>query len=290
MELGQSGIFSLDFHFHQDHRELADAAAELEELGFSSLFVPGWLGGSDVFPSFRRLLAATRSLAVVSGVLNVWRRTPREAAQEFADLERDFPGRFHLGMGLSHAPALNPGEFRHPLSRMTTFLDELDVDGRVPRQRRLLAALGPRMLDLARERAAGTFPYFVPVEHTRRTRERLGPDAVLVVEQSVILETDPSEARDRARQTRMAASLGMPSYRSTLLRLGYGESELEDGGSDRLVDDLIAWGDESAIAERIADHRSAGADHVCLQVPGATGLPREQWRRLASALELQVPA
>ncbi len=282
MELGRVGIFSLAFLFHPDKGEVAEAAAELEDLGFGALLCPGWLGGDEIFPSYDRLLRATRSASVVGAVVNVWRHTVDEAAAEFASLERAHPGRFQLGLGTSHAPALEPGEYKPPLATMTAYLDGLDAAAeQVPRERRLLAALGPRMLEIAAERAAGSLPYFVPVEHTRLVRERLGPDAIVAVEQSVLLESDPSVAREIARNTRMS-SLDMPNYKKNLLRLGFSEDDVRDRGSDRLVDALIAWGDEDDIAKRVAEHHAAGADHVALQIINtADGLPREDWRRLA---------
>jgi probable F420-dependent oxidoreductase len=152
----------------------------------------------------------------------------------------------------------------------------------VPKERRLLAALAPKMLELSRERALGAHPYFVPVAHTRYAREQLGPDPVLAVEQAVLLETDPVVAREHARK-HMAPYLTLPNYVQNILRHGYAEEDVADGGSDRLVDEIVCWGDEEAIGARIAAHREAGADHVCLQVVGPLdqGLPLDDWRRLA---------
>jgi probable F420-dependent oxidoreductase len=280
IDLGRVGIWSIGLRFHPDAAEIAEAAAELEELGFGALFTPGGVGGDDVFPSMGRLLAATRAVPVVSGIVNVWKHPPEETAAAFAELERAHPGRFQLGLGISHADLVDG--YGRPLATMNAYLDGLDA---VPQERRLVAALGPRMLDLARERAAGTHPYFVPVEHTRYARERLGPAAVIALEQAVLLETEPSAARARARE-HMAGYLTRPNYTNNLLRLGFAEDDLRDGGSDRLVDAIVAWGDEQAAAERVAAHHAAGADHVCLQVVGGVehGLPREQWRRLATVL------
>jgi probable F420-dependent oxidoreductase len=280
IDLGRVGIWSIGLRFHPDAGEIAEAAAELEELGFGALFTPGGVGGEDVFPSMGRLLAATRWVPVVSGIVNVWMHSPEETAAAFAGLEREHPGRFQLGLGISHSDLV--AGYSHPLAAMNAYLDGLDA---VPRERRLIAALGPRMLDLARDRSAGTHPYFVPVEHTRFARERLGPDAVIAVEQAVLLETDPAVARTRARE-HMAGYLARPNYTDNLARLGFGEDDRRGGGSDRLVDAIVAWGDEQAVAERVAAHHAAGADHVCVQVVGGVehGLPREQWRRLAAVL------
>jgi probable F420-dependent oxidoreductase len=283
MELGRVGIWSLDFLVHPDGGEIGDAAAELEQLGFGALFVPGWLGGGDVFPSYRRVLAATSAIPVVSGIVNVWRHPPEEVAAESAALERDHPGRFQLGLGISHPSLLERGRYRRPLATMRAYLDELEqADVPVPVERRLLAALGPRMLDLARERTAGSHPYFVPVEHTRSARKSLGPEGTIAVQQFALLETDPTAAREAARAS-MADCLELPNYVNNLLRHGFDEDDLRDGGSVRLVDAMVAWADEDAIARRVGGHLEAGADHVCLEViePGRS-LPLPAWRRLAS--------
>jgi probable F420-dependent oxidoreductase len=149
----------------------------------------------------------------------------------------------------------------------------------------VLAALGPKMLDLARERSAGAHPYFVPVAHTRAARERLGPEPLLAPEQAVVLDPDPARARETAR-AHVTRYLELPNYTNNLLRHGFTEDDLRDGGSDRLVEAIVAGGDVDAIARRIREHREAGADHVALQVLGAGELPRAAWRELAEALPL----
>jgi probable F420-dependent oxidoreductase len=191
---------------------------------------------------------------------------------------------------------------------MRSYLDELDASSPpVPPERRFLAALGPKMLELSRDRSAGAHPYFVPVEHTSYAREIIGPDALLAPEQAVLLETDPDRARVGARQ-HMERYLQLPNYANNLLRHGFSESDLSDGGSERLADAIVAWGDEAAIAERVRAHHEAGADHVCIQVVGvepgtlapAGGRPRLErreprrcrrgshlsWERLAQPLIL----
>ena len=178
------------------------------------------------------------------------------------------------------------GRYRRPLSAMRAYLDELDAQPvPVPRERRLLAALGPKMLALAGERSAGAHPYLVSAEHTQRARQALGPDALLAPELSVVLDPDPVSARATARAF-IADYLKLPAYAENLRRQGFGEEEWGDGGSDRLVDELVAWGDEAAIARELQAHLEAGADHVCIQVVGlAQGeLARDAWRRLAPAL------
>jgi probable F420-dependent oxidoreductase len=283
------GIWSGGLRRHADDGEVRAAAAELEDLGFSALFVPGGPGGDDIFGAVDRLLDSTRSIPVVTGILSVWVHEADKVAAFFGKAEERHPGRFFAGLGISHAPLVDreaPGRYRKPLDKMREYLDELDAtDPPLPKERRLLAALAPRMLELARERALGAHPYFVPVEHTRYAREQLGPDPLIAVEQAVLLETDATAAREQARK-HMAVYLTLPNYVRTLLAHGFTEEDVANGGSDRLVDSIVAWGDEAAIAARVAAHVEAGADHVCLQVVSALdqGLPLEDWRRLAAGV------
>jgi probable F420-dependent oxidoreductase len=288
MKLERTGIWSSELRRHPDPGAIAAAAAELEELGYSALWFPGGQGG-PVMEAADHLLAATRSVPVATGILNIWMHDPQEVATEHARLEREHDGRFLLGLGIGHAPSVNakePGLYRKPYSKMRAYLDELDAaQPPVPSSERILAALKPRMLELSRDRSIGAHPYFVPVEHTARARERLGPDAVLAPEQAVVLETDPGKARERAR-SHVERYLQLPNYTGNLLDLGFDESDIAGAGSDRLVDAIVAWGDEAAIAERVRAHHEAGADHVCIQVVGVPQgeLPLEEWRALAPAL------
>jgi probable F420-dependent oxidoreductase len=281
------GLWSGGLRRHPDDAEIRAAAAELEELGYAALFIPGGpVAAADVFPAIVRLLDSTRSIPVVTGILSIWMNDASSVASFFAETEQSHPGRLITGLGVSHAPLVDrddPGRYTKPLTAMRAYLDELDAsDPPVPKERRLLAALAPKMLELSRERALGAHPYFVPVAHTRYAREQLGPDPVLAVEQAVLLETDPVVAREHARK-HMAPYLTLPNYVQNILRHGYAEEDVADGGSDRLVDEIVCWGDEEAIGARIAAHREAGADHVCLQVVGPLdqGLPLDDWRRLA---------
>jgi probable F420-dependent oxidoreductase len=288
MDLGRVGIWSSELRRHPDAAAIADAAAELEELGFSALWFPGGQGGA-VMEAADHLLASTRRVPVATGILNIWMHEPQDVAVEHARLVREHDGRFLLGLGIGHAPSVNakePGLYRKPYSKMRAYLDALDAaQPPVPRDERILAALKPRMLELSRDRSIGAHPYFVPVEHTAIARERLGPDAVLAPEQAVVLETDPQRARERAR-SHMARYLELPNYTGNLLELGFDESDIAGGGSDRLVDAIVAWGDEAAIADRIRAHHAAGADHVCIQVVGVPQgeLPLGEWRALAPVL------
>jgi probable F420-dependent oxidoreductase len=191
--------------------------------------------------------------------------------------------RFLLGIGISHAPLIGE-DYRSPVAVLTKYLDDLDAAGH-PADRRIVAALGPKMLKLARDRSAGTHPYWVPVEHTPVARAAMGPGKLVAPEVTVVLESDPVAARALARQF-MAIYLGLPNYTNNVLRFGFTTDDLANGGSDRLVDAIVAWGDEAAIADRIRQHHAAGADHVCIQVLGSAQdrLPMDALRRLAPAL------
>ena len=282
MRLDGVGIWSRELRFHEDEGELRDASAELEELGYSALWVPGGQGGS-VFDAAGVLLRATSEVAVATGILNIWMHDPEEAAAERAQLDDAYEGRFLLGLGVSHAPVVD--RYDKPLTAMRDYLDSLDAAApAVPQQARVLAALGPRMLELARDRSAGAHPYLVPVDHTRRAREILGGGPLLAPELGVILEADEQRARSIARG-QLERYMALPNYVNNWRRLGFGDADLASGGSDRLIDALFGWGDVEAIAERIEEHFDAGADHVCIQVmTDRDGLPRDVWRELSAAL------
>ncbi len=278
--LGRVGVWARELRFDPDPGAIADAATELDELGYGTLWIPDV--GGDVFGAVDLLLGATEQATIATGILNIWTQDADEVARETS--RREGTGRFALGLGASHAALIE--QYAKPLSAMRGYLDQLDAASPpVPDGGRLLAALGPKMLALSTERAAGAHPYLVPVEHTRLAREILGPDAVLAPELGVVLDADPVAGRERAR-AHVADYLELPNYANNLRRLGYPEEDLAGGGSDRLVDAIVAVGDEAAIAARVTEHLDAGADHVCIQVVGPMGqpLPRETWRRLAPAL------
>jgi probable F420-dependent oxidoreductase len=282
MELGRIGIWNW---LGGDREEVREAAAELDELGYGTLWFPN---RPTSFELARDLLDATRRMVVATGIVSIWDHPPDEAAAAHHALREAYPNRFLLGLGVSHAHLVDrdePGRYSRPLTRMREYLDALDsAPTPVPVEERILAALGPRMLELARDRSAGAHPYLVPAEHTRLARGVLGAGKVLAPEQAVVLETDPVRARALGRQ-HLHIYLMAPNYTNNWLRLGFTPDDFEDGGSDRLVDTMVAWGDEDAIRERIADHYEAGADHVCIQVITDSGqLPREEWRILAGAL------
>ena len=271
-----------------DSQETAAAAVELEALGYSALWIPDV--GGDVFGAVEHLLGATSTATIATGILNLWMHTAEETAAQHARLTARYGPRFLVGIGVSHAPLidykLDPGTYQKPMAQTRAYLDALDAaEMPLAPEDRVLAALGPKMLELAATRTAGVHPYLVTPEHTRIAREAVGPDALVATEQGVVLETDPDRARSIARSN-VAGYFALPNYTNNWKRLGFGEDELADGGSDRLIDALVAWGDETAIAERVREHRDAGASHVCIQVLTETpkALPLEQWRALAPAL------
>lgn len=281
MEIGRIGVWSGQLRA-ADLAAVADVAAEIEVLGYRALWIPGGLGG-DVLDRCGSALAATSTLVVATGILNIWRHEAAEVAEVTARLEQQHEGRFLLGLGVSHQPAIGDA-YVAPLEKMRDYLDHLDAAGQ-PAGQRVLAALRRRMLELARDRSAGSHPYFVPPEHTEAARAILGPGALLAPEQAVLLETDPSAAREASRRF-CERYLQLPNYTNNLRALGYTTDDLTPPGSDRLVDAIVAWGDETAIAARVQAHLDAGANHVCIQVIGGdpAAIPVETWRTLAPAL------
>jgi probable F420-dependent oxidoreductase len=279
-----TGVWSSQLRYG-DPGEIADAAAELDELGYSALWIPDV--GGDVFASVETLLSATRTAAVATGILNLWMHSPEETAAAHHRLSAAHGDRFLVGIGVSHSMLVDagqPGRYQRPLSAMKGFLDGLDAAAEpLDRSDRVLAALGPKMLELARDRAAGAHPYNVTPEHTAQARAAVGPDALVLPEQAVALTTDPERARRLGRQ-HLEHYLLLPNYTNNLRRLGFGDDDFAAGGSDRLIDALVAWGDPGAIADRVQEHRDAGADHVCIQVVSEEAWPRAEWRELAPAL------
>jgi probable F420-dependent oxidoreductase len=288
MSLSGIGVWSAGLRA-KSPEEVADAAAELEQLGYTSLWIPDFNGG--IFDSAERLLGATSKITVGTGILNLWMYTPQHVAEEHRRIQAAYGSRFLMGIGVSHIETvesvLKDARYEHPLQAMRTFLDALDAAPTpVPTDTRVLAALGPKMLTLAAERAGGAHPYNVTPEHTAKARELLGPGKVLIPEQAVALTKDRDEAHLLGRQF-LDHYLERRNYVNNLRRLGFGDAELADRGSDRLIDRLIAWGDADAIAARVQEHLDAGADSVCLQVVsegGMVDLPRQVWRALAPAL------
>ncbi len=282
MQLGRVGIWS--GQVWTDRTAAKQAAAQLEQQGYGTLWFPNRVG---MFELARDLLDATQRLVIATGILSIWDNPASEVAAAHHALTQAHPGRFVLGLGVSHGHLVDreqPGRYAKPLEQMRAYLDALDAAPTpVPVGERVLAALGPRMLELARERSAGAHPYLVPVAHTRYARGVLGAGPVLAPEQGVVLETDPERARAIAR-AHLAMYLRAPNYTNNWLRLGFTPDDLANGGSDRLVDALIAWGTVETIRERVAQHIQAGADHVCLQVltENRAALPLNEWQALSS--------
>ena len=257
-------------------------APELESLGYGALWSSGRFD-AGLAPHFEKLLASTDHVAVASGIVSIWAGAPEDVGPAVSALEDRFPGRFLLGIGTSHSVAV--ADYTRPYSKMVAYLDALDALATpVPPERRVLAALGPRMLRLAAARAAGAHPYFVPVEHTAWARGILGPGPLLAPEVAVVLETDPARARQLARGY-ASTYLGLTNYTQNLRNFGFDDEDIRGGGSDRLIDAVIPWGDAATLAAAVRAHLDAGADHVCVQViAGREGFPLHEYRELAATL------
>ena len=267
--LGRVGVWSFAFDAIPA-AAVRQAAAEIERLGYAALWVPEGGTSREIFAHLSLLLSSTEGITVSSGIANVTARHPEAMAGGARTLADAFGERVILGVGIGHqyTAGRRGQDWADPVGRMEAYLDAMDLARMGPSPeipvRRLLAALGPRMLRVAAKRALGAHTYFVPVEHTVRARALLGPEPVLAVEQTAILTADPAAARGIARPW-AADYLKLPNYANNWLRLGYGDDR-EGGGSDRLMDAAFAWGDVSSIAGRVREHLDAGADHVCLQV------------------------
>jgi len=256
--------------------ELAQA---LERLGLGTL----WLGGSPAgdLRAVEELLGATTSLTLATGIVNIWSADPHDVARAFARVEAAHPGRFVLGVGVGHPEAT--AAYRSPYGSLSAFVETLLADG-VPAGRLVLAALGPRVLRLAAERTAGVHPYLVPVEHTRQAREILGAGPLLAPEQKAVVDLDAARARARGRDF-LGHYLGLSNYRNNLKRLGWTDADLDDGGSDALIDALVAHGSAGDVAARLRAHLDAGADHVAVHLLAGKDEDRlETFTELARAL------
>lgn len=279
---GRVGLWSMELRFG-DPAQAAEAAVELEELGYGALWVPGGIDDA-VLGSVDALLACTGRMTIATGILNIWKHRPADVAAWFNALEGEARRRVMLGLGISHGPLIGE-QWGKPLANTRAFLDGLDTAG-MPADNVCLAALGPKMLALSGDRTAGAHPYLVTPAHTATAREVLGPGKLLAPEQGVILETDPDKARQIARQA-LTMYQALPNYRKNWLRIGFSQDDI-DQVSDRLVDGLFAWGTLETIQKRVAEHHAAGADHVCLQVIQGEGGDiaglRAACRELAGAL------
>ncbi|TGD76140.1 TIGR03620 family F420-dependent LLM class oxidoreductase [Mangrovimicrobium sediminis] len=292
MQLAKLGVWALTHGFTA--AEAAAFARRLENWGYGTLWLPEAFG-RDPMVAAGWILANTQRLQVATGIANVYARDPMACVNAQYGLAELSAGRFLLGLGVSHAPLVEGWRghtYGKPLQTMRRYLESMaavEYVGPAPAQRpaTVLGALGPKMLALAASAADGAHPYNVTPDYTARARQILGPGKLLCPEQKVILETSPSRAREIARRV-IGHSLPLLNYRNSFLRQGFTEADLAGGGSDRLIDALVAWGDESAIRARLQAHRDAGADQVCVQV-----LPAQEGN-LAPAdekiLELLAPA
>ena len=290
MQLGRLGIWTYQLNY-QPAAKVREVVAELEELGYGTL----WIGEGvyrEPLTHAGFLLAASRRMVIATGIANIWARDPLAMTAAQLTLAEAYPDRFLLGLGVSHArlvEGVRGHAYRQPLAKMRTYLDAMDEAAAAYRAvkpappPRVLAALGPKMLDLSAERANGAHTYLVTPEHTAKARAQLGPALWLVVEQAAVLESNPATARAIGRR-HVARYLDLPNYTNNFRRLGFTTEDTADRGSDRLVDGLVAWGSLDAVARRVKEHLAAGADQVCVQVfdTDPHGLPLRQWREIAS--------
>jgi len=276
MELGEIGIWTT---YHQIGEENAGAAARIvEDCGYGTF----WLGGSPRLPTVRPLLESTERLVVDPAIVNIWAYEPEQLAAEYAELAADFPDRLIVGIGVGHPEAT--ADYSRPLASMRAFLDGLDAAADpLPAERRCLAALGPKMLELSAERSRGAIPYFVPLAHTVYARELLGPRPLLAPEMACAVDSDPARARAAARAY-ARLYLGLSNYTNNLRRFGFSDEDIGEGGSDRLIDAVVPQGSAEEIAAVARAHLDAGADHLALQPVGRRGIPAEEWRALAAAI------
>lgn len=291
LALGPIGVWTGNLEQVPSSRS-RELAAELEELGYGAVWLPE-VAGRDVFVHLAMLLSATTSLVGATGIASIWARDAVTMTGGVKALTEAFPERVLIGLGVSHhtiVEGVRGHSYAKPYSAMAAYLDAMSVSpytGFRPTTpvRLVLAALGPRMLRLAAERTDGAHPYFQTPEHTATAREVMGPAALLCPEQMVVLETDPVVARQVARSA-AAVYLGLPNYANNLRRLGFVDSDLADGGSDRVIDAVVAWGSEETVIDRVRQHFDAGADHVCVQVLGAARgqVPLDGWRAIAPGL------
>jgi probable F420-dependent oxidoreductase len=291
-DLGRVGLWTFFLDLQPADR-VRDLVPEIEAMGWGCVWVPEAVN-RDAMVNSALLLSASTTLNIGTGIASIWGRDPMTTAAALKSLSEAWPGRFVLGLGVSHQPMVDHirgQDYTKPFTKMRDYLAAMDaalyMSPEPETTHVVLAALGPKMLALSATAADGAHPYFVPVEHTAVAREHLGPDALLAPEQAVVLSTDAEEAR-RVARGHMATYLTLPNYTNNLRRFGWGDEDLADGGSDRLVDAIVAWGDEQAVVDRVAAHHERGADHVALQVLPLDGasVPMDDWHRLAQALDL----
>ena len=289
--LGRVGVWSFALQANTADAERS-AVRGYERLGYGATWFPESIGSKEAFAHAGLLLAAGTRIVVGTGIANIYARDPMAMANGARTLSEAYPGRFVLGIGVSHAPsvAARGSVYEHPVERMSAYLDAMEAATWVapaPAEPPpvLLAALGPRMLDLAAARTAGAHPYFVPVEHTALARQRLGAEPLLVVEQTAVLDTDDTRSRETARAF-AGRYLALENYANNLRRLGWDDGDIAGGGSDRLLDAVVVRGDAAAIVARVREHLDAGADHVCVQLraPDPADLAMDGYTELRAAL------
>lgn len=275
-QLGRFGIW------RGEGQVTPELAVSIEELGFGAL----WLGSATGdLAAAEEFLAATTTLIVATGIVNMWQYEPHQVAASFRRVEDRFAGRFLLGVGAGHPEVTQ--QYAQPYDTLSRYLDTLLADG-VPPGSLVLAALGPKVLRLAAERTAGAHPYLVTPDYTRQARQILGPGPLLAPEQKVVVSPDAGQARAIGRSRVERPYLGLANYTANLRRLGWTDADLSGGGSDALIDALVAHGSAAQVAARLTEHLDAGADHVSIQLltpPGAG--PDEGYRELAGALGLR---
>lgn len=286
-DLGRYGIWASGFQWPPTPEEIASAAAEVESLGFGAI----WLGGKldprdDELALPAAILAATSRIVVGTSIINVWQSDPTALAASHARLRARFPGRFYLGLGSGHASLVEPAtgqKWERPVSKLREYLAALPS---VPVEERLIAALGPKALQTARELTAGALPYLVPPAHSIDARAILGPDKLLIPAQKVFLGADETLARQVGRRG-LAYYLSLPNYLNNLRRYGLTDDDFAGEGSDRWVDTLLTWGDAHVVKQGVDAHLAAGANHVAVEAFSASpevALPRAEWRAVADAL------
>jgi probable F420-dependent oxidoreductase len=290
VNIGRVGIWHGMFDAHP-MSVVQSAVQVVESLGYGALWIPEAVG-RDPFVAATLMLSATSRLPIATGIANIYARDPMTMANAQKTVAEAFPNRFLLGLGVSHATlveGVRKHDYSKPYSYMVDYLDRMDsalfmAKGPDIDPGRLLAALGPKMLSLAAQKANGSHPYFTTPEHTGEARKEMGPDALLAPEQMCVLSTDAGDARRIAR-SKMKMYLALPNYWNNLLRLGFTEADRENGGSDRLVDAIVVWGTAQQVADRVKQHHDAGADHVCVQVlRDDIQIPEREWRDLAEVL------
>jgi probable F420-dependent oxidoreductase len=276
MDFGEHGVWTSYRRIGEENA--AEAAAAAEAAGFGTF----WLGGSPRLAQVRPLLEGSDEMTIGTSIVNIWSYDPADLTLEFAELDADFPGRVCVGIGVGHPEATS--DYKRPLTALEKFLDGVDSSAApIPKDRRIIAALAPKMLAMCVRRSLGTIPYFSSVDHTRWAREQIGPDAELIAELACVVDEDVERARATAREYAQLY-LGLRNYTNALLEHGFEQSDIEDGGSDRLIDHVVPHGSAAEIAAAAQAHRDAGADQVCFQPLGGEGVPVADWQALAAAV------